>query len=166
MKPAAMPLWLKWVLTLLTFAVLSAAVVIFVSRANNSEKSYSESPTAAAQANQAGEAVSARDQAPHQTRLSQSRGTHSALERAIAADMRTRVAQHDVTGPVQRVSCTPVAPRRPGRRPFRCQALVGGFSYPFVGVADLRARELVWCKDDRASYDPSVEAPLSPACTS
>jgi len=161
-----MPLWLRWVLTLAAFAALTVAVVILVSRDNGGDQKYSESPAAEAQANAAGQAVSAKDQAAHQAPFPRSLAARAALESAIRLDMRTRVARHDLSGPVQHAACSPLTRKSPDRLPFRCHAIVGGFAYPFVGVADLRTHVLIWCKDDRASYDPSVEAPLSPACVS
>ncbi len=105
-----------------------------------------------------------KDQALHRTALTRSLTPAQALERAILADMRTRVAHHDVNGPVQRVRCSRLARRRQYRLPFRCLALTGGFAYPFAGLVDLRTSELVWCTDDSTAVDPGLQVPLNPAC--
>lgn len=161
-----MPLWLKWVLTVLSFAAVGATAVILLNRAGATNPSEAEQPAAVAQADREGQIVTRQDQAVHRIRLSRSLHPRAGLERAILLDMRTLVARHDLAGPAKRVGCRALARWRPDRRRFRCHALAGGFSYPFAGVADLSTRQLSWCKDDSTSVDPSLQVPLSPACTS
>jgi hypothetical protein len=166
MRPVALPLWLKWVLSLLVAGGFLAALVIFVSRNPTGDQGApTESPAAAVQANRDGRIVSAQDQAPRQARLASLVGAKADLEHAILLDMRHRVARHDLGGPLQRVTCGALASRGRRRLRFRCRALAGGFSYPFVGVADLRARELTWCKDDTVAVDQPLRVPLSARCT-
>src|SRR5712691_8347203 len=151
MTPAGLPLWLKWVLTLFVFAALSVAALIFLHRSGEANLPAAEPDAAESQANHLGQVVTKQDQAVHRAELSRAFAPRLALEHAIRADVHTLVAQHDIAGPVQHVTCQGVSRRRPHRLPFRCQALAGGFNYPFAGVADLTARELSWCKDDSTS---------------
>jgi len=164
MRLPAVPLWLKWVLSVLVFGAMLVALVVFV-RDSGGAGPAAENPAAEAQANRLGQIVTRQDQAVHRAVLPATVPTAIALERAILADVRARAATGDIGGPVERVRCAPVSRHAPGRQSFRCTARAGGFDYPFVGVADARARELVWCKDDRTTVDPGLQVPLNPACT-
>ena len=166
MRLAASPLWLKWVLSVTFFAGLLVALVIYVHGAGDRGPGSAENPAAEARANRLGQIVTAQDQAVHQMPLARSLGPARALEDAILIDMRARIMRHDVNGPVQQVRCSQNVRRRTNRLSFRCQALTGGFAYPFAGIVDLRTRELVWCKDDSSSVDPGLQVPLNAACRS
>jgi hypothetical protein len=145
-------------------AALLVALVRFVHANPGTGPGTASSPAAAERANRLGRILTAQDQAPGRAPLPRSLTPVIALERAIATDMRSRVRHGDLSGPVQRVSCGRVK-RSPKDRPgFRCQARAGGFAYPFVGVIELSARAIVWCKDDQVSVDPGLQAPLSPQC--
>lgn len=162
-----MPLWLKWVLSLLVAVGLITALVVYVGSNPLGDQSTNPAlnPPAAAQANREGQIVTAQDQLPHHAALPRSLAPRVALERAIAAVMRTRAATAELAGPVQRVTCTQLAPRKATSLVFRCHALAGGSSYPSDGVVDLSTRELTWCRDDRLLVDPGLRVPLSAACT-
>lgn len=164
MSMPVVPLWLKWVLSLLVFGGMLVALVVVV-RGSGNPALPTESPAGEAQANRLGQIVTAQDQAVHRAALPGAVAPAKALERAILADMRTRVAKADISGPVERVRCAGVPRHASGRLSFRCTARAGGFDYPFVGVVNTRSRELVWCKDDRTTVDPGLEVPLNPACT-
>lgn len=166
MRLPAVPLWLKYVLTLAVFVPLSVAAVIYIHGPGAPDTPGSENPAAAAQADHLGRIVSQQDQAVHRATLSPSLAPKVALQRAILVDVRMRIAGHDIAGPAGRVSCDPLAHIHAGRLPFRCRALAGGFSYPFAGVVDARTRQLTWCKNDNTSVDPALRVPLSSACTS
>jgi len=163
MSMPVVPLWLKWVLSLLVFGGMLVALVVVVR--GSGPTPTTENPAAEAQANRLGQIVTAQDQAIHRAALPAAVPPGKALERAILADMRGRVSRHDINGPVERVRCAPITRHAAGRLPFRCTARAAGFDYPFAGVVDPRARELVWCKDDRTTVDPGLEVPLNPACT-
>lgn len=93
----------------------------------------------------------------------------TALEGAILADARQRVASGELDGPVTRVSCAPLI-RNVGnvgeeqdlgntRGRYDCVAVkrdvlkhgkvVGLFGHPFVGTADFKRFTYVWCKDNK-----------------
>lgn len=165
MRVPTAPLWLRWLLSVLLFGGMFVALVAVVSNSGNAARPAAESPRSEAQANRLGQIVTAQDQSPHRAALPRSIPPVIALERAITSDMRERVTTHDIDGPVQRVRCTPTASRSTGRLAFRCVARAGGFDYPFDGVADRRAGQLVWCKNDSVSVDAGLQVPISPACT-
>jgi hypothetical protein len=157
------PLWARWLLTLLAFALLIVVIRIV---ANKSVDSTAESsPTAEAEANRVGELVVATDQAPHSSPLRAGAPAGSALQSAIAADVRRRIRHGELTGPLQSVRCAPSGRPRAGRHPFSCTVLSAGISYTFIGVADERARMLTWCKDDpMPTSSGSSTASISSRC--
>ena len=166
MNGGELPLWLRWFLSLTVAAGLVIALVIFVGRNPRGDQgATAQNVAGAAEANREGQIVTAQDQAPHQAVLPQSLPASVALERAIAADMRNRVATHDLAGPVRAVTCKQLASRNATSLSFRCGALAGNFSYPFAGVADLSTHKLTWCKNDSLAVDPGLQVPLSRACT-
>src|ERR1700728_3202380 len=85
-----------------------------------------------------------------------------ALQRAIAIDMRNLIRHGALTGPLQGVRCSPAGKRQAARQAFDCTARAAAIAYPFLGVADERARQLTWCKFDPSpvSNDPQ-EVPVS-----
>jgi hypothetical protein len=142
------PLWARWLLTLLAFALLIVAIRIVVHKSVTA--TAESSPTAEAEANRVGELVLASDEAPHSSPLRAGAPVGSALQSAIAADVRSRIRHGELTGPLQSVRCAPSGQPRAGRRPFGCTVRSAGITYPFLGVADERARTLTWCKRDPA----------------
>jgi hypothetical protein len=142
------PLWARWLLTLLAFVLLIVVVRIVADRSVSSPAE--SSPTAEAEANRVGEIVVTTDEAPHSSPLRAGATVGSALQRAIAGDVRGRIRHGELTGPLQSVRCAPSGQPRAGRRPFSCTVRSAGIAYPFLGVADERARTLTWCKRDPA----------------
>lgn len=153
------PLWLRWVLTLLTFGAIAIIAALVLRGPGNSPQGDA---AALLRANRAARLVVTQDQAPHSSALARGVAPSIALERAIAADIRGRVRRHQLGGPAQGVRCAAIRAGRVARPPFRCTAGAGGIGYPYVGVVDLRARRLTWCKFDPAPPDQVV--PLSPRC--
>jgi hypothetical protein len=157
------PLWARWLLTLLAFALLILAIRIVANKSVNS--TAESSPTAEAEANRVGELVVATDEAPHSSQLHLGTPAVAALQRAVAADVRDRVRHGELTGPLRSVRCTPSGRTRAGRRPFSCTVVSAGITYTFAGVADVRARTLTWCKQDPAPTNGgSPAAPISSRC--
>jgi hypothetical protein len=157
------PLWVRWLLTLLAFALLIVVIRIVATRSVNS--TAESSPTAEAEANRVGELVVSTDEAPHSSPLRSGAPVGSALQSAIAVDVHNRIRHGELTGPLQSVRCAPSGQPRTGRRPFSCTVLSAGISYTFLGVADEHARTLTWCKSDPAptSSEPST-AQISSRC--
>jgi hypothetical protein len=110
-----------------------------------------------------------------------------ALEGAILADARTRVAAGQLDGPIRRVSCGPLV-KNPGmhtededlkntRGRYDCVAVkrdvmrdgkvVGLFGHPFVGTADFKRFTYVWCKDNKVPGErgkPLAKVPIPAVC--
>jgi hypothetical protein len=100
------PLWFRWVITVAVFAGLAAAVVIGLHAANGG--SSETDAQAVVSANKVGRIAVAEDQAPHSAPLPAHFSPAIAVRRAITADVRSRVRDHQLTGPSQGV------PWRPG----------------------------------------------------
>jgi len=155
------PLWLKYALTLCVFVPLAVAALIFV----RDQTTAPPPKPPAGPSELTGRAAMQRDQAAHRASAPRWLMPAVALEHAIAADVRSRIAHHDISGPAGKVSCDPLA-RAPGDQlTFGCQARAGGFSYPFRGVVDLRTHTLAWCKNDNIPIAGTLRVPLTPACT-
>lgn len=155
------PLWARWVLTVLVFAVLFIVVRAIV----RSGGSPAPERSAEVQANQEGEVVIAEDQAPHTAPLGPGAPVQAALVRAITADTLGRIRHGELTGPFQGVSCRAAGASHSGRRPFHCTARAASLAYPFFAVADEREHLLTWCKrDPPPTSDAPLNVPLSTRC--
>jgi hypothetical protein len=153
----------RWLLTLLAFALLIVVIRVIATRSVTS--SAESSPTAEAEANRVGELVVSTDEAPHSSSLRADAPAGSALQSAIAADVHNRIRHGELTGPLQSVRCAPSGQPRAGRRAYSCTVLSAGISYTFLGVADEHARTLTWCKSDPApTSSGSSAASISSRC--
>lgn len=162
-----LPLWARWLLTLLAYAVAVGVVVLVVRGATSESSSNSRSERiAAVEANEVGKVAVAEDQAAHSAPLAGRAATAPALEAAIAADVRRRIGHGELTGPMQSVHCFPLGPRRQGIRAFRCAVRSAGIAYEFRAIANFTSRRLTWCKVDHAPEgDAALEVPLPSGCT-
>jgi hypothetical protein len=141
------PLWLRWVLSLGVSAGLLVALVLFVDH-HNSNSLAPESPAAALRANREAAIVVSQDQAPHVLAVGPGTAPVAALERAVRASVTTGIDRGVLDGPLQRTVCTPTGSRGATRRAFRCTVTANDVNYQFVGVVDVRARRLTYCKRD------------------
>lgn len=161
------PLWARWLITILAFAALIAVIAIVArsgGKGNANGSSQSEA-AAVAEANREGQIAIAQDQAPHTASLRPGVSSEAALERAITADVRSRIEHGALTGPLQSVSCRAAGSVRAGRQPFRCTVRSAGIAYPFLAVADAQALMLTWCKvDPPPEANAPLEVPVSPRC--
>jgi hypothetical protein len=157
------PIWARWALgTVLAVAVL-AAIVIAVDRAGP-EVNTSEAG-AEAEVNRVSDIAITEDQAPHSADLPSGSAPASALERAIAGDVRHRIADEQLTGPLQGISCKAAGAGRGGRDPYSCSVRSAGISYSFDAVVDMRGRRLTWCKiDPPPGTEAAPEIPVSASC--
>ncbi len=158
------PLWVRWLLAILGFAVLIVAVRVLTTGGEGSSNPTSSERSAEVEANREGQIVVEEDQAPHTAPLPSGIPTRAALESAIATDARNRILHGELTGPLQDVRCTPTGPLHASRRALRCSAHANGIAYPFVGVVDERTRELTWCKIDPPPGGGEPEVHVSPRC--
>jgi len=162
-----LPLWARWLTTIGVYLVLLAVAVLLVHKLASSSSS-ARSPAeahAVAEANNVGRIAISEDEAPHVATLAAGASPAGGLERAISADVRRRIADGELTGPLQSIHCTAGAGQRAGRVGFSCTVISAGITYPFLAVADASTHELTWCKLDRASAgDAALEVPVSPRC--
>jgi hypothetical protein len=164
----ALPLRTRWLITIAAYALVIAAIVIVIHESDGGHEGGSSpqaEATAVAEANHEGRLAIAQDEAPHDAKLARGLPAQVALERAIDADVRSRIAHGELTGPPQSVDCKPPAQPRAGRRQLSCTVRSAGISYPFIGVADERTLELTWCKVDPPPVaNAPLEVPVSSRC--
>ncbi len=157
-----LPLWARFGLAGVIAVALLVALVVYVNH-HNTNSPPSTNPAGEVSANRESEILVAQDQAPHVVRLAPGLRAQAALTRAIRADMAKRISTGALEGPLQRVQCHPTGPARGTRRAFGCNVLAGSVGYPFLGVADLRTRQVTYCKRDPPPA-PSDNVPVSPRC--
>jgi len=156
------PLWLRYVLAVIVFGGAFFALVI-AEQGSHGGPQYNENPATEAQANRESEIVVEQDQAPHTTGLEGTAAPAVALARAISLDMARRIRRNELQGPLQHASCRPSGGGHASRRAFRCAVEAGDVSYPFLGVVDVSARQITWCKRDPPPV-PSQNVPVSRRC--
>jgi hypothetical protein len=156
------PMWTKFALSLGVGAILLAALIIFVDH-NNTDSNRTLTPSEQAKVNREAERVVAADQAPHVVTLTGAESPRAGIVRTVRATMSSQVNRGLIDGPLQRVRCTRHGGAA-GRRVFSCVATADNVNYDFVGVVDVTARQLTYCKRDEPPV-PSHDIPLSPRCT-
>jgi hypothetical protein len=157
------PLWARWLLAGVVAVAVLAGIVIAVTSAGP-EGSTSEAG-AEAEINRIADTTISEDEAPQFASLAAGAAPASALERAIESNVRRRIAEHELTGPPQGVTCRASAPASAGRRPYRCTARSAGIAYPFLAIADERRQRLAWCKiDPKPAEGAGPEIPISASC--
>jgi hypothetical protein len=157
------PIWARWALGTVLAAAVLATIVIAVERAGP-EVNTSEA-SAEAEVNRVSDIAITEDQAPRSASLPSGSAPASALERAIAADVRHRIADAQLTGPLQGIACKAAGAGRAGRDPYSCTVHSAGISYPFDAVVDVRGRLLTWCKIDPPPVAGAApEIPVSASC--
>ena len=176
--------WRKIALgTALAALVIGAAAALAVPRIDESKKEG-----AAKRAREAAAAVSAErarlraDQRVHRLAIPVGVSAVRALEGAITADAKQRVAAKTISGPVLSTDCqaagTSVS-QFPASRVYKCfvttaSGLHGegqdilGTGYPFVATVYAKQRRLAWCKenphaDEKGSHG-DVRVKMSPVC--
>lgn len=140
-----------------------AAIVIATNRAG--PEGIAAEGSIEAEINRIADVSITEDEAPHSAGLSAASTPAPALERAIASDVRQRIAADQLTGPLQGVSCTSSGAGSAGRDPYSCTVHSAGITYPFLAVIDTSQHRLTWCKVDSAPKGESgPEIPISPSC--
>ena len=155
-------MWARWALAILVGAGLIAGIAIAVHRVGP-ENTTSEADVEA-EDNRLADIAITEDEAPHFAGLPSNAEPAAALQRAVAGDIRERIAGGRLTGPLQGVSCTAAGPSSSGRDPYRCTVHSAGIAYPFQAVVDARRRRLAWCKIDQPSVAGAPEIPISASC--
>jgi hypothetical protein len=154
-------MWVRWALSLGTGAALLVALVVFVN-GHNSDSLAVQSPAALARANREADIVVAQDQAPHVVTLTSASAPVGAMTRTVRSEMTRLIARGTVPGPLQRTFCRK-AGGKGSRLAFSCVATAAQVNYDFVGVVNLPARQLTYCKRD-APPVPSQDIPVSRRC--
>jgi hypothetical protein len=158
------PLWARWLLTILTFAVLTFAAVVFVHDHSEGSSTPTKSEREAeVEANREGNIVIEEDQAPHTAPLRSGAPTLTALERLIAGDAHSRIQAGNLTGPFQSVHCEAKGAAG-ANRAFRCTVDAAGVAYPYLAVFNERTGQFTWCKVDPPPTGGAPEVPVSPRC--
>jgi hypothetical protein len=157
------PIWARWVLAIVVAVAAVASLVIAIDRAGP------EGPTteagAEAEVNRVSDIAITEDQAPHFAGLPAGSAPAPALERAIASDVRQRIADAQLTGPLQSVTCRAAGAGSAGRDPYHCTVHSAGIAYPFLAVVDERGQRLAWCKIDPPPVSGvGPEIPISASC--
>jgi hypothetical protein len=159
----APPLWARWVLAIVVGAALIGGIVIATNRA--SPEGATSEAGAEAEINRVADVAISEDEAPHFAGLSVGFAPASALQRAIESNVRQRIADGQLTGPLQGVACRSSGADRAGRTPYRCTVHSAGIAYLFLAVIDNRRRRLAWCKiDPRPVAGVGPDIPISASC--
>lgn len=156
-----LPLWSRYVLSIAVAAVILFFVVRYVS-SHNSDSTV-QTPSAEAQANRDGDVVVEQDQAPHVVVLRAGAAPGHAIARAVRADILKQVNQGFINGPIERSTCTALKSHG-SSIPFKCTVLAANIQYPFLGVVDVSAKRITYCKRDPPPV-PSQNIPVSRRCT-
>ncbi len=156
-------MWARWMLAIVVAVAVIAGIVIAINRAGP------EGPTseagAEAEVNRLSDIAITEDQAPHSASLPRGSAQAAALERAITRDIRQRIADAQLTGPLQGVTCRAAGAASAGRAPYSCTVHSAGIAYPFLAVVDGRRRLLTWCKVDQPPVaGAGPEIPVSASC--
>jgi hypothetical protein len=158
-----LPLWARWALAAAVGIAVLATIVIVTNRAGPEGIATEEGTED--EINRIADIAIAEDQAPHSATLSAGAVPVSALERAIARDVRQRIADHNMVGPLQGVSCSATGPASVGRVPYRCALRSADVAYSFLAVVDEGGHRLTWCKvDPPATAEAGMEIPVSGLC--
>jgi hypothetical protein len=157
------PIWARWAIGIVIAVAVLVGIVIVVNRAGP------ESPTTEAGAeteiNRVADIAITEDETPHLASLPAGSAPALALERAVASDVQRRIAAHQLTGPLQSVSCKAGGAASGGREPYRCTVHSANIVYPFLAVVDKRRQRLVWCKVDPPPVsEGGPEIPISASC--
>ncbi len=151
---------------MLSFSVAAAlliALIRFVDSNQQDSNQATENAAGAARQNQEAAILVTEDQTPHTVRVNGATAPAAAIERAIRADMVYLIDHQVLDGPLGRSSCTETGPRGRSRIAFTCTVEAGAVRYPFLGVVDLTAHQLTYCKRDPPPV-PSENIPVSPRC--
>ncbi len=162
----ALPLWSRWLITVVGYAVVIAVIVLVVRSGGGGNGVTTPSEAKAeAEANREAQIVIEEDQFPHVATLTGRVPVSAALRQAITGDVDNRIATSQLTGPLQSVRCATSGAASAGRIPFRCTVTSAGIAYPFLAVAEEHTRRLTWCKVDPPPIATgSAAIPLSPRC--
>ncbi len=149
-------------LAVLIAGAIIASIVIAIDR-SGPEGSSSEAG-AEAEVNRLADIAIGEDEAPHSYSLPAGANPATALMRSIEGNVRRRIAQDKLAGPLQSVTCEPAGSASGGRAPYHCNVRSDDLNYLYLAVIDESKRQLTWCKTDPRSEDEGTEIPVSARC--
>jgi len=159
------PMWARWVLALVVAVAVIVSLVIAIDRAGPEGGGATSEAGAELETNRVADIAITEDEAPRSSALTSGLPPTSALEQAIAGDVRRRIGAGQLTGPLESVSCSASGTGSAGRDPYGCTVRSANIAYPFVAVFDERRRLLTWCKvDQQPAGETSPEIPISASC--
>jgi hypothetical protein len=163
--------------------VIGAAAAIAVPRIDDAKKKgAAERARRAAAADNAERARLRADQRVHRLAIPAGVGGVAALESAITADAKKRVATRTISGPVLSTACEPAGEsviQFPASRVYKCFVTTAtglrgegsdvlGTGYPFVATIYSKERRVAWCKEnphaDEKGTKGDVRVKVSPVC--
>jgi hypothetical protein len=163
--------------------VLGAVAAVAVPRIDRSKKQgAAQRAREQAAADNAERARLRADQRIHRLAVPIGVAPVAALEAAITADAKQRVAAKTISGPVLSTRCEPAAAdiiQFPASRVYKCfvrtaTGLPGeggdvlGTGYPFVATVYTRQHRIAWCKEnphaDEKGSKGDVRVKMSPVC--
>ncbi len=157
----SLPPWVRWFIPFAVVAAAAVGLVRFVN-ANNTDTPPEVNLQAEAQANEEANVLIAQDQAPHRLRLRAGEKPAAAIDHAVRTDMAYQIQQDTIDGPLQSVACH-ATPSRAPKLAYSCTAVADNVTYPFLGVIDVPANVLTYCKRDPPPI-PSENVPVSRRC--
>lgn len=154
-------MWAKWALSFGVGAVLLVALIIYVDH-HNTDSPPSQNLAAQTRANQEAALVIERDQAPRVVALRRGATPANGLIGAVRATMSGLITRGTIDGPLQKVRCTRHGGGA-GTPAFSCVATAADVNYDFLGVVNVPAHRLTYCKRDQPPV-PSMNIPVSRRC--
>lgn len=156
-------MWARWAVAIVLAVAVLAGIVIAVNRAG--PEGATTEAGAEAEINRVSDITISEDEAPHSAALAGGSAPTAALERAITGDVRQRIANTQLTGPLQSVTCRGAGAASGARHPYSCTVRSASIAYPFLAVIDEGRHRLTWCKIDQpAVADAGPEIPVSASC--
>jgi hypothetical protein len=156
-----LPVWARWALPIVLAVALFAGLVIAEHRAG--PPAASSEAQAEAETNRIADIAISEDEAPRTGTLSAGTSPTPGLAKAIEGDVRERIDQGQLTGPLQRVACTVTGASSDGRVPYHCIVRSDGTDYTFLAIVE-GAHRLTWCKVDPSANPGGPEVLISPRC--
>lgn len=161
--PPPLPLWAKWVLSVLVAVCLVGALIVYVDHHNTDyTPGYPITKKAAVEADREATVLVEEDQAPRVfTRAAGAPGAHL-MARAVRAVMQERIDTNQAGPPLKPARCQATATAG-GRDGYACTVLAGGILYDFQGVFIPSTHMVTVCKRDPPPV-PSEVVPVNRRC--
>jgi hypothetical protein len=158
-----MPLWAKWVTSLLVVVVLLVALVVYVSHHNtNDSNGQALTKTGLVEQNHDATVLQEQDQTPQEAKVPVGMAPLRAVAEAVHSNMAYRIQQSEAGPPLKPARCT-ASSTVGAKHGYSCTVLSGGLLYDFDAVIDRATRVLTLCKRDPPPA-PQLNVPLDRVC--